>query len=100
MQEVSRSAEEFRRRIPTGELNRFFESVLERQPPPTRGGRAPRIYYITQARTRPPLFVAMTNSPGQIAESYKRFVKNQIRKAFDFRTVPLHVQYRKRGRKA
>lgn len=100
MQEVSRAAEEFSRRIPTGELNRFFETVLEKHPPPTRGGRAPRIYYITQARTRPPLFVAMSNAPRQIADSYKRFVTNQIRKAFDFRTVPLHVQYRKRGKKA
>ena len=99
MQEVSRASDEFARRIPTGELNRFFESVLEKQPPPTRGGRAPRIYYITQARTHPPLFVAMSNAPQLIADSYKRFVTNQIRKAFDFRTVPLHVQYRKRGRK-
>lgn len=100
MEEVNRAADEFGRRISTGELNRFFERVLDKQPPPTRGGRAPRIYYITQVRTRPPLFVAMTNAPQQIADSYKRFVTNQIRKAFDFRTVPLHVQYRKRGKKA
>jgi GTP-binding protein len=99
MQAVERAASEFGRRVPTGELNRFFESIIARQPPPTRSGRAPRLYYITQARTNPPLFVAMCSSPAHLADSYRRFVVNQIRKAFDFKYVPLRVQYRKRSRK-
>jgi GTP-binding protein len=97
MRAVSQAHEEFQRRIPTAELNRFFEQVLERRPPPTRGGRAPRIYYITQAETRPPLFIAMSSSPDHVVESYRRFVSNQIRQSFGFTYVPVVVQYRKRG---
>ena len=51
MRRVSAVYEEFGKRVPTGELNRFFEEVLERRTPPTSGGRAPRIYYITQAES-------------------------------------------------
>jgi GTP-binding protein len=95
---AARASKEFKRRIPTGELNRFFEEVLNRQPPPTSKGRAPRIFYVTQAQAHPPLFVAMCNAPEYITEAYKRFVANQIRKAFDFRAVPISVEYRARKR--
>ncbi len=50
---MGRVREAFRKRVTTGELNRFFEQVLETRPPPTMGGRAPRLYYVTQARGRP-----------------------------------------------
>ncbi|HEY5375345.1 MAG TPA: GTPase, partial [Polyangiaceae bacterium] len=95
---AARASKEFKRRIPTGELNRFFEKVLEKHPPPTSHGRAPRIFYITQAEAHPPLFIAMCNAPEYITEAYKRFVANQIRKAFDFRAVPISVEYRARKR--
>lgn len=91
--------EELGRRVPTGELNRFFEQVLEHRTPPTSGGRAPRIYYITQAETSPPVFVAMTNAPHHIADSYKRFVMNQIRATFGFEGVPIAVRYRQRSKR-
>ncbi len=100
MAAVDKTYAEFGRRISTGELNRFFEQVLLRRPPPTGGGRAPRIYYITQAQTEPPVFVAMSNAPANIQESYQRFVINQIREAFGFEGVPIVVRYRKRGQKA
>ena len=54
---------------------------------------------MTQAQSSPPLFVAWTNAPDSIKESYKRFVENQIRKAFGFQSVPVTVQYRKRERR-
>lgn len=95
---IGDAAAEYHRRVTTGELNRFFEEVLERHPPPTHGGRAPRLYYITQARTAPPLFVVMTNAPDHIKASYKRFLVNRIREAFGFRSVPVRVTYRNRGR--
>lgn len=93
------AAEEMNRRIPTAALNRFFETVLEKRPPPTHGGLAPRIYYITQAETSPPVFIAMTNHPDHIKESYQRFVVNQIREVFGFRSVPVTVQYREKRRR-
>jgi len=99
MNAASRTAEEMRRRIPTGELNRFFEEVLAKQPPPTQGGRAPRIYYITQAEASPPVFVAMTSYPEQLRASYQRFVVNQIRKSFGFEGVPITVHYKAKRRR-
>ncbi len=93
---VFKARDEFYRRVTTGELNRFFEQVLAVRPPPTKGGRAPRIYYITQAQTGPPVFVAKTNAPAQIDKSYQRFVINQIRKSFGFESVPIRVVYRQR----
>jgi len=99
MSEVQKACVDFRRRIPTAELNRFFERVLAEHPPPTSGGRAPRIYYVTQAETAPPRFVAVSNAPESIKDSYKRFVQNRIREAFGFGAVPIVVQYRRRKRK-
>ena len=98
MRRVEAAASEYKKRIPTGELNRFFEQVLERRQPPTSGGRAPRVYYVTQAESGPPVFVAMTNAPDAIPESYKRFVVNQIRSKFGFEAVPIRLRYKgKRG---
>lgn len=87
----------FHRRVGTAALNRFFEGVLEKNPPPTHGGKAPRLYYVTQAETAPPVFVVMCNSPEAVKASYRRFVANQVRKEFDFVSVPVIVHFR--GRK-
>ncbi|MGC4092098.1 MAG: ribosome biogenesis GTPase Der [Polyangiaceae bacterium] len=96
MQVAARASSEMRKRISTSELNRFFETVLDKRPPPTDGGRAPRIYYITQAETSPPVFVAMANHPEHLKESYQRFVVNQIRASFGFESVPVTVHYRQK----
>jgi GTP-binding protein len=90
---------EWDRRIPTGELNRFFKDVIERQPPPTDGGIAPRIFYVTQAESSPPLFIAMSSGAAHIKPSYQRFVVNQIRKSFGFEGVPIQVHYKERSKK-
>jgi GTP-binding protein len=98
MQKVSKATTELKRRITTAELNRFFKKVLERQPPPTHRGRAPRIYYLTQAEASPPLFIAWANYPESIKPSYQKFVENQIRQEFGFDSVPVTVTYRARAR--
>ncbi|MGB5811456.1 MAG: ribosome biogenesis GTPase Der [Polyangiales bacterium] len=85
---------EHRKRIPTAELNRFFEEVLERHPPPTMHHRPVRLYYVTQVTVAPPTFVVITNEPKGIHFSYQRYVVNQIRKRFGFRGTPLRVRYR------
>jgi GTP-binding protein len=99
MTATHRAATSMRKRIGTGELNRFFEQVLATHPPPTQGGKAPRIYYITQAAVSPPTFVAISNAPDNVAASYRKYVSNQIRKAFDFESVPIVVHYRPKDRK-
>lgn len=88
----------FHQRIGTGALNRFFEQVLQTRPPPTMGGSAPRLYYITQAETAPPVFVILASSPDNVHFSYQRFVANQLRKAFGFGGVPIRIVYRERRR--
>jgi GTP-binding protein len=99
MQRVGKAADELKRRVTTAELNRFFRAVLERQAPPTQGGKAPRIYYLTQVESSPPLFIAWASYPESIKVSYQRFVENQIRKAFGFESVPVTVHYRARDRR-
>ena len=99
LRKVVQVRENFRRRVPTGELNRFFETVIETHPPPTQGGKAPRLYYITQAESCPPLFVIMASQPEAVHFSYQRYVKNQLRKHFDFEGVPIRIAYRDRRRK-
>ena len=84
------------KRVGTGELNRFFEQALEHHQPPSRGGRSVRLFYITQASTRPPGFVVSTNRPESIHFSYQRYVANQLRKRFGFEGTPIRVFFRKR----
>ena len=99
LERITALAEAYRKRVPTGELNRFFEQVLLSHPPPTSGGRAPRLYFITQAEASPPLFVVMASDPEKIHFSYRRYVMNQIRETFGFEGVPVRVKYKPRRRK-
>ena len=99
MEHVDRVWSLFQHRVPTGELNRFFEQVLESHPPPPQAGHSVRLYYVTQAQTEPPTFIAVTNHPEYIHFSYQRYVQNQIRKRFDFAGVPVRVVYRKKKNK-
>jgi GTPase len=98
MEAIDATYDEYTRRIGTGELNRFFSEVIERHPPPTHGGKAPRLYFVTQAETRPPQFVAMCNHPEALTDAYRRFVSNQLRAAFGFESVPIVVRFRPRRR--
>lgn len=99
MNTLTRVGEAYRKRVGTGELNRFFEGVLMTKPPPTQGGKAPRLYFITQAETSPPLFVVMASDPEKLHFSYQRYVTNQIRTSFGFEGVPVRVRYKARRRR-
>jgi GTP-binding protein len=99
LQTITTVAQNYRKRVGTGELNRFFEQVLANRAPPTSGGKAPRLYYITQAETAPPLFVVIASDPAAIHFSYRRYVVNQLRKAFGLEGVPVRVKYIERRRR-
>ncbi len=90
---------EHRKRIGTGEVNRFFEEVLERHPPPVYHNRAMRLYYVSQVDTAPPTFMVSTNDPKGIHFSYQRYVVNQIRARFGFEGTPIRVRYRGKRKK-
>ncbi|MBP9113134.1 MAG: ribosome biogenesis GTPase Der [Polyangiaceae bacterium] len=85
---------QYYKRITTGELNRFFKEVLDERSPPTSGGKAPRLYFITQVDIAPPTFVVVASAPDSVHFSYRRFVVNQLRKRFEFTGVPVRVHYR------
>ena len=84
---------ESRKRIATGELNRFVESVdFERAT--VKGFKKPRIYYVTQARIGPPTFVFFTNRDEPFHFSFERFLLNQLRDRFGFEGAPIRIKNR------
>ena len=88
--------EKWRIRVPTGQLNRWLEDTLERHPPPlSASGRRIRIRYMTQAKSRPPTFVAFASTPAELPESYLRYLQHGLREAFDLAGVPVRILLRK-----
>lgn len=90
---------EHRKRVTTAELNRFFDEVLEHHPPPTQKGKSVRLYYVTQAETRPPRFVVITNEPEAVHFSYQRYVANALRERFGFEGTPIRLSWRRKSRR-
>jgi len=88
-------AAERRKRISTGEMNRFLKHVdFERAAVPAR--QQVKIYYMTQAAVSPPTFILFTDRQVQLHFSYKRFLENQIRRAFGFLGSPIWIKNRAR----
>jgi GTPase len=86
--------EAWSRRVPTGELNRWFEAALERNPPPAPGGKRIKPRYITQAKTRPPGFILFGTRVDLLPESYRRYLVNGIRRDLGFGAVPVRLTLR------
>jgi GTP-binding protein len=81
-------------RIPTGALNRWFESALERFPPPLVEGRRLKLRYITQVKARPPTFALFGTRAEQTPDTYHRYLVNNLRDAFDMPGVPIRLMLR------
>jgi GTPase len=86
--------EAWSRRVPTGELNRWFEAAVERNPPPAPGGKRIKPRYITQAKTRPPGFILFGTRVDLLPESYRRYLVNGIRRDLGFGAVPVRLTLR------
>ena len=82
------------KRVPTGLLNRWFETALEANPPPAPGGKRIKLRYITQAKTRPPGFVLFGTRLDLIPESYRRYLVNSMRRELGFDAVPIRLTLR------
>lgn len=87
--------ENFTRRIPTNEFNKFIQNIVNVYSPPQEGGVV-KIYYGTQFKTKPPSFVLFTNKPDKIKENYKRFLINKIYENFNFEGSPVVIKFRKK----
>lgn len=86
-------------RISTGKLNDLLANATARVQPPTDKGKRLRIFYCTQASTRPPTFVFFCNNKELFHFSYQRYLENQIRETFGLEGTPVRVIVRERGDK-
>jgi len=83
------------RRVPTPTLNRFLTRVQERNPPPLVAGRRLKLRYMTQVNIRPPTFALFASKPGELPESWRRYLVNLLRESFDLPGVPIRMMLRK-----
>jgi GTP-binding protein len=94
MQAAFETREAWSRRVSTGQLNRWFEKAIEKNPPPAPGGKRIKLRYLTQAKTRPPGFVLFGTRVDQLPESYRRYLVNGIRRDLGFGAVPVRLTLR------
>ena len=86
--------QERKRRITTGQLNKFVESCLQKYHPPLLNGKRLRIYYMTQVASSPPKFVLFVNNPNLMVESYRKYLVNRFREAYRFSGCPIEFELR------
>ncbi len=97
LETVDRVAAAARTRVPTGELNRFFERITTSSPPVTSGKRNVRVMYAAQTSVAPPTFVLFMNAAAKLHFSYERFLQNRLREAYGFFGTPIRIQVRGRA---
>jgi len=98
LNEVVAVAVERRKRVTTGQMNRFLEKVDFQRAPVPMANRM-RIFYMTQAAVAPPTFVLFTDRDVKLHFSFERFLENQIREAFSFKGSPIWFKVRARNAK-
>ncbi|MBO5266932.1 MAG: ribosome biogenesis GTPase Der [Ruminiclostridium sp.] len=91
------TAEQNSRRITTGMLNDLLSYATARVQPPSDKGKRLKLYYMTQASTKPPTFVVFCNSKDLFHYSYQRYIENQVRESFSLDSTPIRIVVRERG---
>ncbi len=91
--------ENYSQRIPTSKINEVIEKALRRHTLPSVSGQVIRIYYATQYETRPPKIAIVMNKPSGLHFTYRRYLTNKMREAFNFTGTPLLFKAKKRGEK-
>ena len=89
-------ADERTKRVPTAEVNRVLERLVERQQPPQPVGESVRLFFATQIGTAPPRFAVVSNRPDAIPESYARYLTRGFREAWAFTGAPLNIKFRRK----
>jgi GTPase len=99
---IDKIYEQIQFRATTGELNRIFTDIVRAHNPPRFRHRSVKFYYVTQAESQPPTFIAFTNIPGAVTESYRRYLMNQLRERLGLPYAPIRMHFkgkeRRRGR--
>jgi GTP-binding protein len=94
---IDRVSERRRRRVASGELNRFVREITMAHPPVSPGRREVRVMYAAQVGIAPPTFVFFTNAATTFHFSYERFLVNRLREAFGFEGSPIRIEVRARS---
>ncbi len=89
-------AEERAKRVPTAEVNRVLERLLDRQQPPQPVGESVRLLYASQIGIAPPRFAIVSNRPDAIPEAYARYLVNGFREAWQFTGSPVNLKFRRK----
>jgi GTP-binding protein len=98
LNEVKAVAAERRKRVTTGQMNRFLDKIdFQRAPVPM--AKRVRIFYMTQAAVAPPTFVLFTDRDIKLHFAFERFLENQIREAFGFKGTPIWFKVKARNEK-
>jgi GTP-binding protein len=93
---IEQVVKEYRKRIPTGNLNKWLQETLQELPPPLSRNRPVKIFFLSQVTASPPTFVFFTNHPQAITESYQRYLLRRLRKRYGFSGVPIRFLFRQR----
>ncbi|MDX8402391.1 MAG: ribosome biogenesis GTPase Der, partial [Mariprofundaceae bacterium] len=91
--EAVQAAARNRFKVGTGELNRWLQAAQARQHPPSDDGAVVRLKYASQIATSPPTFKVFCNRPDSVRESYRRYLEQSLRRAFDLKGVPIRFQF-------
>src|SRR5438445_2319762 len=97
---IGEVAAERQKRVPTAEVNRVLEDLVERQQPPQPVGEPLRLLYASQIGTAPPRFAIVANRPDAVPESYTRYLLNGFREAWQFTGSPVNIKFRRRRQTA
>ena len=96
---VLRVAENRRRRLPTGELNRVLGRALRDKPPRSASGTRPKVFYVAQTGTAPPTFTLVASRAGALHFSEERRIENLLRATADFEGTPIRILVKERSRR-
>jgi GTP-binding protein len=97
MPEVRRVFQERQKRLPTSAVNNIIQEAVASHIRPKDKGRELKVFYATQADINPPTFVFFTNDAKLVHFSYRRFLENRIRRAYEFAGTPLRLIFKTRG---
>ncbi|MCH9632676.1 MAG: GTPase Der [Chlamydiae bacterium] len=95
---IEQVTESRNRSVETSTLNKFILEAIQKSPPPMISGKRLRVYYMTQIRSGPPSFLFFVNVSTLLTPTYKRYLMNRMREAFDFTATPVQFYLRSKNK--
>jgi GTP-binding protein len=91
MKAIDQAHSDWTARVKTKDLNDWLYATIARHPPPAVGGKRIKPRYLTQIKARPPTFVLICSRAEEMPDSYKRYLVNGLRDAFDLHAAPIRL---------